>query len=379
MLLQLTPDQEFLQETTAKFLDEQAPVAEIRHLRHDPAGFDERFWRRGAELGWTSLLVSEEHGGGSVSGQGVVDLSLLAYEFGRRAAPGPFLSTNVVAAALDAGGTDAQTPVLDGLLTGEAIATWCDREPPPHDELGAVTLEIRADGQELVLNGVKRPVEFGGQAHQLLVTGRTGEGVTQVLVPAHAPGVTVVPLQTVDLTRRLSTVTFDDVRVPREALVGDLGRASDAVERQLQLALVILASETVGAMQTAFDMTLQWAFDRYTFGRPIASYQALKHRFADMKASLEASHAIADAAAAAVQARSPHAGELVSTAKAFIGERGTELMHECVQLHGGIGMTFELDLHLYLRRATLNRVLYGTPAEHRRRVGEAVVREMGAA
>jgi alkylation response protein AidB-like acyl-CoA dehydrogenase len=379
VLLQLTPDQEFLQETTAKFLDEQAPVAEIRHLRHDPAGFDERYWRRGAELGWTSLLVSEEGGGGSVSGQGVVDLSLLAYEFGRRAAPGPFLATNVVAAALDARRTDAQTGVLEGLLTGEVIATWCDREPPPHDELGAVTLEIRAEGQELVLNGVKRPVEFGAQAHQLLVPGRTEEGVTQVLVPAHAPGVTVVPLQTVDLTRRLSTVTFDDVRVPREALVGDLGRASDAVERQLQLAIVILASETVGAMQTAFDMTLQWAFDRYTFGRPIASYQALKHRFADMKASLEASHAIADAAAAAVQASSPDAGELVSTAKAFIGERGTELMHECVQLHGGIGMTFELDLHLYLRRATLNRVLYGTPSEHRRRVGEAVVREMGAA
>ena len=378
MLLQLTRDQEFLQETTAKFLDEQAPVAEIRHLRHDPAGFDERYWRRGAELGWTSLLVSEEGGGGSVSGQGVVDLSLLAYEFGRRAAPGPFLATNVVAAALDAGGSDAQTGVLEGLLTGEVIATWCDREPLPHDELGAVTLEIRADGQELVLNGVKRPVEFGAQAHQLLVTGRTDQGVTQVLVPAHAPGVTAVALQTVDLTRRLSTVTFDDVRVPREALVGDLGRASDAIERQLQLAIVILTSETVGAMQTAFDMTLQWAFDRYTFGRPIASYQALKHRFADMKASLEASHAIADAAAAAVQARSPHAGELVSTAKAFIGEHGTELMHECVQLHGGIGMTFELDLHLYLRRATLNRVLYGTPSEHRRRVGETVVREMGA-
>ena len=123
-------------------------------------------------------------------------------------------------------------------------------------------------------------------------------------------------------------------------------------------------------MQTAFDMTVQWAFDRYTFGRPIASYQALKHRFADMKAWLEASHAIADAAAAAVQARSPQAGELVGAAKAFIGEYGTDLMHECVQLHGGIGLTFELDLHLFLRRATLNRVLYGTPAEHRRRVGE---------
>jgi alkylation response protein AidB-like acyl-CoA dehydrogenase len=378
VLLQLSPDQEFLQETTAKFLDEQAPVAEIRHLRHDPAGFDERYWRRGAELGWTSLLVSEEHGGGSVSGQGVVDLSLLAYEFGRRAAPGPFLSTNVVASALDAEGAGAHASLLDGLLSGEAIATWCDREPPPNDRLGAVTLEVRTEGAELVLNGVKRPVEFGAQADHLLVTGRTDGGVTQVLVPAHAPGVTVTPLQTVDLTRRLSTVAFDDVRVPRDAVVGELGCSADAVERQLQLAIVILASETVGAMQTAFDMTVQWAFDRYTFGRPIASYQALKHRFAEMKASLEASHAIADAAAAAVQAGSSEAAELVSAAKAFIGERGTDLMQECVQLHGGIGLTFELDLHLHLRRATLNRVLYGTPAEHRRRIGAAVVDDVEA-
>ncbi len=284
-----------------------------------------------------------------------------------------------MASALDAAGSAAHRGILEGLLAGEVIATWCEHEPPPHDELGSVTLEIRAEGSELVLNGVKRPVEFGAQAHHLLVTGRTGEGVTQVLVPAHAPGVSVVPLHTVDLTRRLSAITFDDVRVPRDALVGRLGGASGAVERQRQLAVVILTSESVGAMQTAFDMTLQWAFDRYTFGRPIASYQALKHRFAEMKATLEASHAIADATAAAVQAGSPQAGELVGAAKAFVGEHGTSLLHECVQLHGGIGLTFELDLHLYLRRITLNRVLYGTPAEHRRRIGAAVVHEMGVA
>jgi alkylation response protein AidB-like acyl-CoA dehydrogenase len=378
VLVQLTPDQEFLRATTAKFLDEQVPVADVRHLRHDPAGFDDRYWRRGAELGWTSLLVAEEHGGGSVSGAGVVDLTLLAYEFGRRAAPGPFLSTNVVASALDAAGSATHEAVLQGLLTGEVVATWCEREPPPHDDLGAVTLEIRIEGSELVLNGSKRPAEFAAQAHQLLVTGRSDGGLTQVLVPAHAPGVTVVPLHTVDLTRRLAAVTFDDVRVPREAVVGEVGGASEAVERQLQLAIVILTSETVGAMQTAFDMTVEWAFDRYTFGRPIASYQALKHRFADLKAGLEASHAIADAAAAAVQARSPQAAELASAAKAFVGGYGTTLLHECVQLHGGIGLTFELDLHLYLRRATLNRVLYGSPAEHRRRIGRAVVRDLGA-
>jgi alkylation response protein AidB-like acyl-CoA dehydrogenase len=373
MLVTLTPDQEFLAQTTAKFLDEQVPVAEIRHLRHDPDGFDERYWRRGAELGWTSLLVSEEHGGGSVSGQGVVDLTLLAYEFGRRAAPGPFLPCNVVASALDAAGAPAHRGVLEGLLSGETVASWCHREPPPRDRLGSVGLEVRVEGSELVLNGVKRPVEFGAQAQHFLVTGVTGEGLTQVLVPAHAPGVTVQPMQTVDLTQRHAAVTFDDVRVPLEAAVGAVGAASGAVERQLQLAVVMLTSETVGAMQTAFDMTVEWAFDRYTFGRPIASYQALKHRFAEMKTWLEASHAISDAAAAAVQTGARESGELTSAAKAYVGEYSATLLQECVQLHGGIGLTFELDLHLYLRRVTANRVLHGTPAEHRRRIGLAVL------
>ena len=118
-------------------------------------------------------------------------------------------------------------------------------------------------------------------------------------------------------------------------------------------------------MQTAFDMTVEWAFDRYSFGRPLASYQELKHRFADMLSWLEASHAVSDAATAALAAGSPDAAELLSVAKAFIGDYGGELMQDCVQMHGGIGVTFEHDLHLYLRRHTVNRALYGTPAEHR--------------
>ena len=125
-------------------------------------------------------------------------------------------------------------------------------------------------------------------------------------------------------------------------------------------------------MQAGFDMTVEWAFDRYSFGRPLASYQALKHRFADMKSWLEASHAISDAAAAASSTGSAEAGELVSAAKAFIGDYGSELLQECVQFHGGIGVTFEHDLHLFLRRHTLNRALYGTPAEHRQRLADIV-------
>ena len=360
MLLEPTDDQEFLRQTTAKFIDDQMPVAEIRRLRHDPAGFDARYWQRGAELGWTSLLVAEEHGGGSVSGRGLIDLTLLAYEFGRRAAPGPLTPTNIVAAALSDHGGGGPLPEL---LSGEAVATWCYGE-----RLGEPSVVIASEGRELVLNGVARPVESAAEAQHLLVTGRSEAGLTQVLVPAGAVGVRIEPMHTVDLTRRFSVVRFDDVRLPVSALVGEAGHAEDAVERQLHQAIVILAAETVGALQVALDITVEWAFDRYTFGRPLASYQALKHRFADMKSWLEASHAIADAAAAAVQDGSPDAPELVSAAKAYIGQYGTELTHDCVQIHGGIGVTFEHDLHLFHRRVTVNRALCGTPAEHRQRL-----------
>src|SRR5205085_9327020 len=133
----------------------------------------------------------------------------------------------------------------------------------------------------------------------------------------------------VDLTRRFAVARFDDVRVPASALVGALGDAATQVERQVQLGLACQNAETVGAMQRAFDMTVEWAFDRYSFGRPLASYQELKHRFADMKVWLEAGHAVSDAAAVAVQDRTDDARELVSAAKAFIGHYGTELVHDC--------------------------------------------------
>ena len=379
MLLDLTSDQEFFRETTAKFLDEHVPAGELRLLRNNPAGFDEKYWRRGADLGWTSLLVAEEHGGGTISDRGPVDLGVIAYEFGRHAAPGPLVPTNVVAAALSAAGNDAHVAVIDDLLSGASTASWCFGEARPNDRFGSVALDVRVDGTQIVLNGVKRPVESAGHAGHLLVTGRTGKGLTQVLVPADAAGMSIAPMRTVDLTRRFDVVTFDDVRVPTDALVGEIGRADDQVERQLQVALVMLNAEAVGAMQTAFDMAVEWAFDRYSFGRPLASYQALKHRFADMKTWLEASYAISEVAADGVASGSPDAAELASVAKAFIGEYGNELMHECVQMHGGIGVTFEHDLHLFLRRQTVNRALYGTPAEHRQRIADLVEQREAAA
>lgn len=369
MLLNPDDDQRLFRETTARFLDQTASPDAVRARRDDPTGFDPGHWRQGAELGWTSLLVPEEAGGGSISGEGIVDLTLVAHEFGAHAAPGPLLAVNVVAAALARHGRHAE--VVEGLLAGTSVASWAYLEPPPDDRPGAVHLEIAVDGGDVVLRGTKRPVESAAQAGHLLVTGRTGTGVTQVLVPTDAPGLALTPMTSVDLTRRFSVASFDDVRVPGDAVIGEVGAAAADVERQLQQALVIAVAEAVGAMQRGFDLTVEWAFDRYTFGRPLASYQALKHRFADMATWLEAGHAVADAAARAVAADRPDASRLASTALAYVGEQGSELLQDCIQLHGGIGVTFEHDLHLFLRRHTIDRTILGTPADHRRRVADA--------
>jgi len=321
MLLQPTEDQAFFHETTTRFLDEFAGVAQVRAFRHDPVGHDRDLWRRGAELGWTSFLVDERHGGGSVSGAGLVDLTLVAHEFGHHAAPGPLIPCNVVAGLLSR--ADAHHDTIAALLAGTTVAAWALAEPVPHDALGTVTLEVREDGDELVLTGSKRPVEAAVGADVFLVTGRSAGGLTNVLVPSATPGLTVTPLKGIDISRRFATVTFDEVRVPRSAVVGSIGGAADGVEWGRLHSIVIACAESVGAMQHGFDMTVEWSFDRYSFGRPLASYQALKHRFADMKTWLEASHAITDEAAAAVAADrlvAPAAGLAVALDEERAGE-----------------------------------------------------------
>ena len=375
MLVHLSPDQESLRDSTARFLADKATPAALRSLRDDPAGFDAEYWRQGVQLGWTPLLVDPAHGGGSVSGNGLVDLTLIAYEFGRHAAPGPLLVNAVVAGALSRHG--GHQDVVDGLLTGERLATWALHDARA-GQAGDRRVTVRRDGNDLVLSGVKRPVESASRSNQLLVVARStgaqrSEGatpeLTQVLVPADADGLSFTPMFSVDLTRRFDVVTFDDVRVPKDSIVGEFGAAGYDVEHQLLQALVISASESVGAMQAAFDMTLEWTHDRYSFGRPLASYQAIKHRMAAMKTWLEAAHAITDEAAESGSAK------LAAAAAAYVGEQGSELMHECVQFHGGIGVTYEHDLHLFLRRHTLNRASYGTPSSHRQRVAAAVAAE----
>lgn len=372
---ELSSDQQMLRDMTARFLSDRVPPARLRKDRHDPAGFDPSYWTTGAELGWTSLLVGEEDGGGSVSGRGAVDLAIIAYEFGRHAAPGPLVDCNVVASAIAGREHGA---ALGELIAGSAIASVC-MGTAPWRLPGEATVQVRREGGELVIDGAVKPVESAMQARYLLVSGVSDGGVTQALVPADAAGISMRPLKGIDVTRRFASVTFEGVRVPASALVGGFGGGADALARQVQVASVILAAESVGSMDAAFDMTVDWAFNRYTFGRALASYQALKHRFADMKSWLEASHAVSDAAAEALADGAPIAAEAASAAKSYVGDRGPELGQECVQLHGGIGVTYEHDLHFFLRRVTLDAILYGTPGEHRRMLAHMqMAREVAA-
>jgi alkylation response protein AidB-like acyl-CoA dehydrogenase len=192
--------------------------------------------------------------------------------------------------------------------------------------------------------------------------------VRQFLVPTDAPGVRVESQRSLDLVKHYARVQFDGVEVDKSAAVGTAAQTPALIERQSQIAIVLQCAEIVGVLGTVLDFTIQWAFDRYSFGRPLASYQALKHRFADLKIWFEACRATTHAAVAQVARRSAGADMAVSVAKSYVGEHAPAMVQDCIQLHGGIGVTWEHDLHLFLRRVTLYRSMFGTPEDHNLRV-----------
>jgi alkylation response protein AidB-like acyl-CoA dehydrogenase len=370
--LELTADQKLFQSSARSLLEKEHSLDRIRTLADGEIPWTRDWWGRAAELGWTAAVVPEELGGGSVSGEGVRDLALLAEELGTGVAPGPFLPVNVVLAGLvHAHGTGPDhTEAIEALVAGESVASWAVYEPGSEWSPAEARVVATPTTEGYRLDGTKDRVEAAAEADLLLVTATTPEGLTQFLVPTSAPGVSVSTQWSLDLSRSFAEVRFDGVEFGREAVVGVPGGAAATVERQLQIAVLIQCAEVCGGLEKMFALTMQWGFDRYSFGRPLASYQALKHRFADMRTWLEACQATTHAAAEAVQAESADAAQLVSVAKAFVGERALWILQDCVQLHGGIGVTWEHDLHLYLRRATSNRALYGTPEDHRRRLAD---------
>jgi alkylation response protein AidB-like acyl-CoA dehydrogenase len=362
-------DQKMLQETTRRFLENRAPIGALRRQVEGKTGFDRQIWREGAELGWLSLFTPEAYGGLAEATEGLVDASILAEELGRVVFQGPYLPVSVAAFALAASGSDAQREtLLPALASGEVIAAWCFSGAGVASgiEPGAVRA-VRA-GSEFTIDGLASYVEGADLADQLLVTAAGEGGLTQFILPASAAGVTINPLETLDLGRSLAEVRFTGVRVGAEALVGEPGGAAETVERQLQLALVLQSAECVGVAERALEFTLEWVNQRMAFGRPIGSFQALKHRLADHATQLEGAKAATAHAARAVQNQAVDAAVAASIAKAQAGRFAVEIIRDCLQLHGGIGMTWDHDIHFYLRRAVSNEALWGTPAKHYERL-----------
>ncbi|MBV8860779.1 MAG: acyl-CoA/acyl-ACP dehydrogenase [Mycobacterium sp.] len=364
-----SPEKILFAATTQAFLQKEVPLSRVRELHAAGVSFDKAWWRRAAELGWTALLVPEELGGGNVSGDGVADLAMVAEQLGKTVAPGPLYPVSAVLAGLaECGEARSHASTIESLISGEKVASWAVYEPghgwAPDEP--AVTATVTDSGYRI--DGVKDRVEAGAQSDYLLVTARGDRGVRQFLTPINAAGVRIEPQQSIDLVKQYARVHFDGVDVDDSAAVGSLAETTGLIERQSQIAQVLQCAEVVGILQTVFDFTVAWALDRHTFGRPLASYQALKHRFADMKMWLEACRATTTAAVAAISARSPEAGLSASIAKSYVGEMAPQIVQGCVQMHGGIGVTWEHDLHLYLRRVALYRSMFGTPEEHNLRV-----------
>jgi alkylation response protein AidB-like acyl-CoA dehydrogenase len=362
-------EQALFASTTQAFLGKEASLRAVRDLHAAGLSFDPTWWRRAAELGWTSLLVTEDLGGGSVSGNGVVDLALVAEMIGRSVAPGPLHTVSVVLAGLvDADDHIQHAARIASLMAGETIATWAVYEPGrPWDPLRpSVSATATETGYRII--GVKDRVEAAAESDLLLVVARCAEGVRQFLVPTGAAAMRIEQQPSIDLVKRYARVHFDGVEVERSAAVGSVDQTPALIDRQTQIALVLQSAEVVGILDTVFAMTIAWAFDRHSFGRPLASYQALKHRFADMKTRLEACRAATAHAVNDVGARSPEADLSIAIAKSYVGEWASNIVQDCVQLHGGIGLTWEHDLHLYLRRVALYRTMFGTPEQQNLRI-----------
>ena len=374
-----TEDQQLFESATRRFLEAHFPIDSVRALAAETTTFDPSLWREAARLGWTTLLVPEEAGGGSISGNGLADLIIVAFQFGWHAAPGPLLGTNVVAAALGHwGSADQVAGPLKDLVAGEAVAAWAHASTMRPVGMSSVGVAAASSGATVVLNGHAGNVESAADARYLLVTADGPAGRTQYLVPLDAPGVELAPLRALDLTRRFSAVTLHDVSLPGDAQVGEPGTADEHDARLLDLIAVMALGEIVGAVDRAFAMVVEWTTNRYSFGRPLNSYQEIKHRMADMRTHLEAGEAITARAASAVGTGMREGCEFASAGMAYVGRHGPEDIQDCIQLHGGIGVTYDHDLHIFLRRATLDANLFGSPGDFARRLGALVATTEGA-
>ncbi|HEX5713099.1 MAG TPA: acyl-CoA dehydrogenase family protein [Solirubrobacterales bacterium] len=365
MYFDLTDEQQAIKSTAHDFLAARFKSERIREIAASEDGVDPEGWREMAELGWAGLALPEEWGG---QGLGIVDLAVLFEEMGYALAPSPLLSNTVAGLALSLCGSDDQRErFLRPLAAGELLGTPALWDAGSPGTIGEFTLEARADGDGLVLDGEKVLVPDAAGANFFLVATSDGR---RHLVERGAAGVTVAPEDGIDPTRRFSSVRFEGVRV---AAADTLPAEATDYYPVFHRVCVALAAESTGIAQRTLEMAVEYAKDRQQFGRPIGAYQAVSHRCAQMLLETENARSAVYGAAWAADAEPESLPLAASMAKAYASDAGWRVPDASIQVHGGIGFTWEHDLHFFLKRGRANAAIFGDSKWHRERVADAVL------
>ncbi|MFE9924558.1 acyl-CoA dehydrogenase family protein [Streptomyces sp. NPDC005774] len=365
MNFELSEEQAMVRAASRDLLSDRAPIERVRAWtdRVDSADAAPEVWALAAESGWPGLALPEEYGG---AGQGLVELALVAEEAARALARVPFPPTVIVGRALtSAGSPGLRAKALPVLAAGSRWATWAFAEPHAPWTLDGVRSTARTDGDEIVLDGTKTAVQDAAGAHWLLVTARHDGVPVSFLVDRDAPGVTVRRQHVLDPTRAFYEIRFDGVRVPSDRR---LAGGSAEIQRLLDDAAVLRCADALGVMERMLELTVAHAKTRVQFGRPIGAFQAVQHACADMAMLVHGARAATYYAAMAADADSTDFARSACAAAAYTSDTASEVSAQALQLHGGIGFTWEHDLHLYLRRAKADSVLYGDAGVHRDRL-----------
>ncbi len=360
-----TPEQDMLRDTVRAFLEDKAPTSKVRELMETESGLDEGLWAQMAELGLPAMHIPEDYGGAGFSH---LELGIVLEELGRALTPGPLFSSVVLGAnLLMVGGTESQREgLLPDVASGERrLAVAIVDEGGSWDSAGTGT-SATARGRDVVISGTKSYVIDGHTADTILVAACDGEGVLDFyLVDRSAPGVSTARLETMDMTRKQASVTLEDVAVPVSARVGVPGTGRATLERLYDLAVVALAFEQVGGAQRCLEMAVEYAKTRYQFGRPIGSFQAIKHKCADMLIQVESARSTAYYAGWAAASDDSELAIVAPLAKSYCSDAYFSCAAENIQVHGGIGFTWEHDAHLYFKRAKTSQLMFGDPAHWR--------------
>ena len=371
-------EQEELRETARAFLAEHSGSESVRAAMEAEHGHDPAVWKQlGSELGWTAITVPEAYGGLGLS---YVELVALLEPMGEALFCSPFFATVALGSnALLVAGDEAQKErLLPGLAEGATRATLAVAETSGGWNADGVSATWRRDGSGYRLSGQKRFVLDGAIADLVVIAARAegtsgAPGISLFAVPAESEGLARRPLSTMDQTRRLASLELHDLFVPAEARLGAEGAAAPALQRILDLAAIAQAAEQVGGAQRCLDVSVRYAKEREQFGRPIGSFQALKHKCADMMVAVETARSAAYyAACVASEPDSPELPAVASLAKAWCSDAYFRCAAEAIQIHGGVGMTWEYDCHLHFKRARSTRAFLGSPDEHRERVAREI-------